>query len=471
MQVLCVFASQAANTSLPEKFLPEDSLASQICPFERLVIEKIEFSGNKKTKEYILLAELDFKTGDTISLSEIDKRLEKNRLRLFNLQLFHWTKSEVVSCDNGRITILFSVQERWYLWPVPVFNLADRNLSAWLNKMDFNRIDYGLYLVQYNFRGRDERLKLYLIHGFNRKYELQYTAPRFRRASNWGMLAGVSFFQSHFIDYTTRDSKPVTYRNDTEFTNQRRYIQGGISYRKSLQKQNLLLVSYNWQQISDSVFLLNPDYLLGQKKREFVDVEFSRTHNFRNTFSYPLSGHYAKLTVKQSVPVSGGASALTSVNLKYSVYEPLGHNFYYAIGAQAETKFADRFVYPDNQGLGYTSFVRGYELYVADGQHYGLLKQGLSYGLLTKKQINLKFFNNPKFSQIPISVYLNTFLDAGYVKGDFYRAENKNTSNRALYGTGLGIHFVTYYDRVITFEYSINRDGQKGLYIRGGLLF
>ncbi|RYZ92473.1 MAG: hypothetical protein EOO68_22670, partial [Moraxellaceae bacterium] len=223
-----------------------------------MVIEKIEFSGNKKTKEYILLAELDFKPGDTISLSEIDKRLEKNRLRLFNLQLFHWTKSEVISCDNGLVTIRFSMQERWYLWPIPVFTLADRNLSAWINKMDFNRIDYGLYLSQYNFRGRDERLKVYIIHGFNRKYEINYVAPRFRRAPNWGLQAVASLQQSHFLDYTTKESKPVNYRNDEEFPNQKRFLQGGISYRKSVYKQNILLLSYNWQQVTDSVVKLNP---------------------------------------------------------------------------------------------------------------------------------------------------------------------------------------------------------------------
>ncbi|RYE12009.1 MAG: hypothetical protein EOP51_32305, partial [Sphingobacteriales bacterium] len=229
--------------------------------------------------------------------------------------------------------------------------------------------------------------------------------------------------------------------------------------------------SYNWQQVTDSVVKLNPAYFLGHRHREYLELEFSRTHNFRNTFSYPLSGRFAKLTLRQIFPLSGGAVHVTTANIKYSVYEPLGKGFYYSIGAQAEAKLANRVTYPDNQALGYSNFVRGYELFVADGQHFGLLRQGISYGLLTKKQINLKFFNNPKFSQIPISVFLNTFFDAGYVKNNFYVTENRLTSNRTLYGYGVGLHLVTYYDRVINFEYSINREGQKGLYIRGGLLF
>jgi hypothetical protein len=40
-----------------------------------------------------------------------------------------------------------------------------------------------------------------------------------------------------------------------------------------------------------------------------------------------------------------------------------------------------------------------------------------------------------------------------------------NMSNSFLYGTGVGLDFVTYYDKVFRFEYSVNAKGEGGIFI------
>lgn len=442
----------------------------ELCPdTTSFTVAAIAFVGNRKTKDRVLRAELDLKEGETVTEQGLEKGLEANRLRLYNLQLFHWVRYETV-CQNGRLTLIFEVQERWYLFPVPIFSLADRNFNAWWEKKDFSRIDYGLHLVQNNFRGRNELLKANLQHGFNRKYEIFYTVPYFNKKRNLGFTAGGSIYQSHSLDYDTQNNRLLTLREDEKFPVQRRYLIGGLILRENVQKQSSLTFSYHHQQLSDSAFQLNPEFFAGKRYRSFLDIELLRTYNFRNTFSYPLAGHFLQLGLSERIFFRGSSGANTTGFIRYSRYIPLKKQFYYSFGVEGQTRLAPDLAYTDNIALGYRSYIRGYELYVIGGQHFGLLKQGLSHQLIDLNQIKINFIRNPKFNRIPVTLYLNAFADAGYTVDDLYQETNSFT-NRLLLSAGLGLHVVTYYDRVVTLEYSVNREGRTGLYLHTAFPF
>ena len=74
------------------------------------------------------------------------------------------------------------------------------------------------------------------------------------------------------------------------------------------------------------------------------------------------------------------------------------------------------------------------------------------------------FFNSSKINTLHYAVYLNIFADAGYVKDSYYKNSNA-LSNTWLFGYGIGLDYVTYYDKTLRFEYSINRMGQGGFFI------
>jgi hypothetical protein len=105
-------------------------------------------------------------------------------------------------------------------------------------------------------------------------------------------------------------------------------------------------------------------------------------------------------------------------------------------------------------------YVRGYERYVIDGYHYGLLRGNLKYELLN---INIRKFPF-KFKYlpvIPLRIYPKIFADGGYVWNP--TAGNSFLNNRMLYSVGAGIDIFTAYDFKIRVEYAINHLGQKGL--------
>ncbi|QHJ08690.1 POTRA domain-containing protein [Hymenobacter busanensis] len=453
--------------SIPDSLRPAtlDSLVLAQCPgYTAVHVSQVLFVGNDVTKERILRAELDFREGDSLTVSTLAKRLEQNRLRLFNLRLF--TRVQVqVTCRDGQLIVLFALQERWYTFPVPILSIADRNFRAWANRPDrWRRVDYGVHLVRYNFRGRNEEIRGNLQLGFNRKYELFYLTPRLGR-HRVGISAGASYFRSHTLDYTTRRDSLVAFRDDHGFPIERWYATAGLRWRRTVQRLTTLEAFYYHEQVSDSVFRRNPTYFLSGTQRRYLDVVLTRTVNQRNTFSYPLTGRFAQFALTQRVFFDGTPPVTTALG-RYARYADVGRRFYYNIGLEARLRFARRLAYADSHALGFNqALVRGYDAYVIDGRHYGLIRQGLSYQLFDLGRLRLPLFTDPRIGSVPLQVYLNTFTDAGYVAERTVPSTNQ-FPNRLLASAGIGLHLVTYYDRVLTLEYTHTRHGFGGFFFR-----
>ena len=104
-------------------FLPFVSMAQS-----KMCIGAIEISGNTKTKYFIILRELPFKVGDSVSSSQIGPSFIKAKQQLLNTQLFVDVNIDTAQIDST-IQVRVHVKERWYLFPVPYFKLVDRNFN------------------------------------------------------------------------------------------------------------------------------------------------------------------------------------------------------------------------------------------------------------------------------------------------------------------------------------------------------
>lgn len=443
-----------------------DSLVQLQCPgYSALRVGRILFVGNKVTRESVLRAELDFQEGDTLTAVRLSRRLEANRRRLFNLQLFHQVLVQTV-CRDGELTILYSLQERWYTFPIPIFSLADRNFRSWLDRSDrWQRVDYGLHLVRRNFRGRNEQLLGNLQLGFNRKYELFYEAPGYGRRRRIGFGAGYSYYRSHALDYATLDDKLRNLRQERAFPIERQYATVGVRWRRTVQHLTALDVAYHHERVSDSVIYYNPRYFLNGPRREYVDISFVSTLNQRNTFAYPLTGQYAQLSLLYRAFLANRSPNSITIRGRYARYVALGGPFYYSVGAVGQLRFARALAYPDDRAFGYDLLVRGYDAYVVEGRHLGLLQQGLTYRLFDLGKVQLTGLQSSRFNSIPLVFYLNTFVDVGYVRQPTILAANR-LPNRLLGSAGVALHLATYYDWVFTLEYARNREQQGGFFFR-----
>ena len=462
---------------LPPVVVPTDTLVQiGACPNAgpSARVFAILFVGNVKTKERILRAELNLREGDTLALADLPARLEANRRRLYNLQIFHSVLVQATCGGSGQLTLLFSMQERWYVIPTPILSIADPNLKRWLDRPGserWQRLDYGLHVTHTNFRGRAEQLVTNLQLGFNRKYELFYEVPGFGRRRRVGMGFGISYYQSRNLDYITDYDrpKPLPQPEEDAFPIQRFYVSGGLRLRHTVQFITALDVSFHRESISDSIYRLNPDYFLGRTQREYVDVSVLSVNNQRNTFAYPLTGRFMQAGLSFRQFVGSAAPSYATVRLRYAQYVSLGHQFYYAVGLWGQTRLlATRYAYADSRALGYEALVRGYDAYIIDGRSYGLVQQGLSYRAWAPPPLRLPFIANPKVNTLPLALYLNLFADAGLASGNLGRPElaANRLPGQLLASVGLGLHVVTYYDRVFCFELARTAHHQTGFFVR-----
>ena len=81
--------------------------------------------------------------------------------------------------------------------------------------------------------------------------------------------------------------------------------------------------------------------------------------------------------------------------------------------------------------------------------------------------IHLKWLPLKKFNKIHYAVYINSFANAGYTTSkDDDLLLNNTMSDTFLGAAGIGIDFVTYYDRV--FSAFVTQNIQGGWYVGVG---
>jgi outer membrane protein assembly factor BamA len=133
--------------------------------FRLLNIHAIKITGNKKTKDYIILREMQLKMGQQIKAAHLLKKVTTSQELIYNTNLFSIVTVTPVMFNNDEVDILIEVLERWYLYPTPYLKLTDRNFNDWwtTHNHDLKRTTYGLKYADFNVSGRGDQLNIYLL--------------------------------------------------------------------------------------------------------------------------------------------------------------------------------------------------------------------------------------------------------------------------------------------------------------------
>lgn len=440
--------------------LPEDKY---------IVIGNIFLKGNNITKDRILYREIEFKTGDTLNLNAFCVLAAKSKLNLLNRSLFNFVTIDTIRnpLEHEVVDIVVDVIERWYLWPLPIFELAERNFNAWWQTKDLRRANYGVFLTYNNFRGRNELLKLLLRAGYNQNYFLLYEIPYLNRKQNFGMGIQMGHSQSREIPIVTENNQQVFYRHEEGYARSQWYGKIRFSLRDGIHTNHQLSIGYERYKFADTVLLINPEFVRqSDAEMEMFTLEYSFKHDYRDSKPYPLRGHYTDFNFSQR-----GFGALKNspdyftLKSTFDFYNAISKRWFWAFTVTGKYASDDMEPYFLQQGLGFgNEFVRSFELFVVDGQSFGLVKSNLKFALVEPRKSQLPFIKLDKFGKIHYAAYLNLLFDAGYVINTVASVSN-DYQNRLIYGTGLGLDLVTYYDLVWRFEYSVNQFGKSGFFI------
>lgn len=427
-------------------------------------IYQIEVTGNKKTKEQIIIRELPMQIGDSISGKEIASFCKKAEENIMNLSLFNFV-TVTVSKEKTQLIIHIDVSERWYLWPMPFLVISDRNFNSWLEKKDFKRLTYGLFLLKDNCRGRNEKLQILAAYGYNEQIGFSYSIPYINKEKTWGMKFLSLYQRTHESPYATIDNKEKFLRLENSYakTNFEGLLE--FNYRKNIHNYHRFRIEYNQISVDDSLLLLNPNYL-HSPSTEYLLLNYKFKHDYRNYIHYPLTGHYFDFEVsKYGLQIFDKKINHTKASITARKFMRISEKTYFATELRGGIKFSKNNDYVFSQALGYyNDYVRSYEHYVTDGQVFVLAKTNLKYELLPKREKVFSFIPWKKFNHLHYALYLNFFTDAAYVYQK--NPDISNTlSNKILFGSGVGLDFVTYYDMVFRLEYSWNPIYQGGFFI------
>jgi len=453
---------------LPILFLSFLSYSQEkIIVSESNIVSDIEISGNKITKQDIVLRELLFDIGDTIKSNEINNIIELSRENLLNTSLFNFVTVNYEIDSRSYLKVKIDVQERWYIWPYPVLEYTEGNLSTFLKNKEWSRTDYGLFVLINNFRGRKEILKLKSIFGYNNRLVLYYNKPFIDKKKKTGIGFDIDYFRNHEIAYQISNDELVYLKLNDKFARKTLKLSTFLSYRPYIYTNHQFTLRYTNVNVNDSVITLNSDYLYEENKNiSFITLAYNFDYDKRDSKVYPLQG----FKINSSIIVEG--LGLYSEKSTFYIKSAIEDNFritnrlYFNTGVEGKISFDEFKSYYFSEAIGFKNYIRGMEYYSTLGKNYYISKSNLKYELVPQSAFNLNFIPTDKFSKVHYAMYLNLFFDSGYVNSEF--ANENILVNDFLYSGGIGIDFVTYYDKVLRIEYSLNKFGEHGLFIHLG---
>lgn len=432
------------------------------------VVGAIRFEGNKKTKSQILQRELLFVSGDSITADEWVEIRKQSAKNLFNTSLFNSVSIDVKNIADGIGEVVVKVTERWYIWPIPVLEIDERNFNTWWETKDLSRLSAGVFLTHKNFRGRREELKLLVMGGYNMKLGISYSAPYVNKKKTIGLGFQSIYTLRHEVNHVTEFDKQQ-YLKINEHAIQRDLLSSvHLSYRPNYYFTAFFQLRFRNYEFADSLTKTNPNY--APQKNGFLQYFglYSKLKlDHRDYQSYPLSGSYADLEFqKYGMGILDNGLDIYTFHSTLRAYWPISPRWYFATGLSGKYSFGmSEQPYLFNKALGYgRDYVRAYQYYVMDGDNFGLLKSNIKFALVPPKKVKVDFIKTEKFNTIPYAFYLNLYFDGGYVDAPNSSSTNKMT-NRFIYGSGLGLDFVTYYDAVARFEVGVNHVGEMGWFI------
>lgn len=469
--IICSFSgnlfAQNGKDSLIGKYIPR-SIPDELPPpvnepssarVSKFLVGEIIIEGNTRTRPNILHRELPFRSGDSVTLTELVSSFEIARQQLMNTRLFNEVVVALRSFRGRIVDVNISVKERWYLFPLPYVKFVDRNLTEWANqKFSTDRLNYGFKLTHYNFTGRNDKFKLWLITGYTKSAQFSYEQPYADKSMKHGFRIGFSYSQNREVNYATNRNHQVFLDSSSGIKN----FYGNIdyTYRPGLRTFHTVSLGYRYMKVDPEIINLNPHFLAPGKSL-LKQPELSYKIRYINTdyVAYPLTGWMGEASLTQA----GIKKELnmTQLTANYIQSWPLGSNYYFHTQGYGTLRVPFNQPFINSNFLGYGDFyLRGLENYVIDGVA-GILWRNT----VRKKLVSFSvptFLKSKSHSHVPFTIFAKAYADLGYSHNKMF--DHNTLTNKMLYSSGFGIDILTFYDFVIRVDYSFNQMGESGMF-------
>ncbi len=451
---------------------------SQVDSSELITVHEILIKGNRKTKPQIITRELSFKEGKKYQRIELDSMFVWDRNRIYNTNLFNEITFSIENRRNGSADILITLDERWYFYPIPIFKLVDRNLNDWwVNRnRDLSRVNIGLRITQYNFRGRAERLRLSAQFGFETRLNFGYRIPYIEKTQRHGLNFNFSYVENKNLAFDTENNVRSFLEGEellrTAFSNSVTH-----SFRNSFYSFHFFSLNHSSVHIADTIAALNPNYLGTMEgengksltSQKSIRLGYSYAWDKRNNRNYPTDGEWYTASINKYGLGLYDDIDFVAADFRLSRYRELGKNWYYAGNLAGFFSTPEERDYFNFFAIGFRRTVlRGYDLTIVEGSSYFIQKNEIKKLFFSHTQDISRVMPIRQFQTFPIKLFGKVFFDQGYAKGYPGHDGSQLLDNRYLYSYGIGLDVMLIYDAVFRFELSQNTLGQTNFFINFG---
>ncbi len=459
---------------LLELVFPINSIISQSwC--EQIVVNSIEIYGNEKTKPWVILFESNIKQGEIIPYANLISRLEESKANIMRTGLFsNANLSYVLDGDKScQLTIKIEVIENWLLFPSIIFELIDRNFNVWWREFDhdFSRTNYGLAVTHHNLTGRRDQYKMKITRGFSDKFELEMNKPYWPSNKRINLGAKISYIEYREIPISLAGSKLEYFGISGEnllFNWSNNIL---IEYRTNRNESFIQSIEYGIQKIKDSVAIINPDYLLGNRIRH----QFLRSHT-----SYKFSS--LDNAVRPFHGIQWRADLTTIMDFNSRAYLTLEFGMQYVKNLTSKLRSISvlksygslirqkpSFIF--YQGIGSTiTKLDGYDYYLIDGLDFFTASQSIYYSLFSFKKSLFKFLTEEPKIKIDMKFDFYSRVSTGYANDPYLKNSNP-LANKFLgsFSTGPSITI----NSILKLEayYAVNHLGEQGIFLQSTKAF
>lgn len=435
---------------------------------ETYIVKEINVTGNKRTKSAVIISELPFQAGSTINRNKLEDLLERAELNILNTSLFNKVTIETQIVDNYNMIFNITVDERWYLWFLPIFENEGRNFSDFLKRNDGSWYNYGIYIKHYNFRGLNEKISLRAITGYKDQLIFDYENSGRNNSPGWGLLYRLQ--QNNQIPYSISNDKQMFMKLKNNWAMRQNRVELNFFFRHDLYQYHRLSAVYENINISDTLYALNSKYLPldKQKSSQFI-LAYRYKYDTRDLKIFPLDGNYVEAYISRvGLGIISDYKGFFDGKFTMGVYRPLVNRLYSNSDLVVRGYSKKEIPFFFNAGYGYDDYLNGFEYKVVEGSFYTTLKNMLLFELIERKDKTLNFIPIRQFSKFHYAFYLHLHADVGYVYKNSPIPENK-LPNSFLFGYGVGIDLVTIYDKVLRINYSRTNFGEQGFFIHFNL--
>lgn len=391
-----------------------------------IVVDSILVFGNDITEEDIILRELTFSPGDTVT----EKTISFNKERIYSLGLFTKVNLYVYPIESKNVLII-DVEESWYIYPIP---------TASLRENDWKKLSYGLYLVVKNFRGRNETLITSIELGYDPAFRLSYSKPN--------LVPGSDIFWGADFSYKSINNKSSFAEALFGEDFIQKFITGSLQIGKRFGNYQRASIALNYNYVETPKYFTKVN-ASDERIDRYPSIYTAYSYDTRDLIQFPKEGILASGYIEfKGLGVNGINYQVFGFDVRH--YQKLIDDITFKWRLTSRFTSGKSIPYYDFSRIGYNEKIRGNYKTVQEGNNYYLGSIEFFYPLI--KDFNISFDFIPlipkELLSYRVALYLEIFGDTGAAK--ILGSPLTFKSFRSGYGVGLNLLVLPY--NILRFE-------------------